>query len=111
MDKKVGAHIQKRREELHLTQEELLDRLKLRELDRTTSTLSAWENGAHIPVEILQTIAQALEESPLILYEAAGLLDTVPNIPLILSLSRLTEYQLKLVEGLTDAILKAENKS
>jgi transcriptional regulator with XRE-family HTH domain len=110
-DVEVGKHIQERREALHLTQEELLSKLKQHGLDRKASTLSAWENGHHVPIENLQAIALALEESPLPLYQAAGLLVGVPNIPLILALSRLTQEQQYLVELLTDAVLKAENKT
>lgn len=108
----VGKYIRERREALHLTQKEFTEKLKVFGLGREIGTLSDWERGKqHIQFEHLPHIAQALGESPLGLYAAAGLLDTVPNVPLILALSRLTQEQQHLVELLVDAVLKAENKT
>lgn len=55
--KKIGQFIQKRRQELNLTQEELADRLYV-----SNKTISKWENGRGIPsVELLMPICEVLK--------------------------------------------------
>lgn len=111
-DKAVGELVRRRREELRLTQKEVAERVTAHGYEIADSSVANWEKGRqHLPLEKMVAVAAALEMlSPLELYAAAGLLDAVPNIPLILALSRLTEEQQRLVELLIDAVLKAENK-
>lgn len=110
MDKAVGDHIRERREALHLTQEELLEKLKQRGLDRTASTLSAWENGKHVPVENFETIADALEESPLQLYYHAGFFNKIAGVQILLMLNGLPESDVEYIEGIITAVLNRQKR-
>lgn len=107
-DVQVGKYIQKRRRALHLTQEQLAQRLKKEGLDRAIGTISDWEHGKqHIQIEYLPIIANALEEiSPIKLYILSGLFDKQPLVSnVLLLLNTLPENKLKQIERVIDAML------
>lgn len=111
-DLELGAYIKRRREALHLTQEQFVEKLRSRGIDRTAPTLSKWEHGtAHISVDYLPAIAEILQESVIKLYALGGLFDSAPVISnLILVLNTLPEHELKRIERVIDAMLKEDGR-
>ncbi len=108
-DEQVGKYIQSRRLELHLTQEDLLKRLKDKGLARSVSSLSAWESGTHVPFENLAIISEALQEpSPLNLYSLAGVFDAIPGAHILLLVGILPESDQRWIENIIEAILNRE---
>lgn len=111
MQKLLGRYIAQRREELHLTQEELAKRLRLYGLERSSTSVAKWEAGGTVPVEILGIIAQALEEpSPIRLYELAGILDDVPGSEIVKMLYDVPTEDLRRIERLIRAYLQEGNE-
>jgi transcriptional regulator with XRE-family HTH domain len=106
-DVEVGAYIKERREALHLTQEQFVEKLKAKGIDRAAPTLSKWEHGrAHISADYLPAIAEILGESVIKLYVLSGLLDTAPVISnLLLLLNTLPEKELDRIEKVINAML------
>lgn len=77
----LGTYIAKRRKSLRLTQEEISQRLRNYKIERTAATVANWETGRQpVPMELIPAIAAALEEeSPLVMFELAGILDQIPG--------------------------------
>lgn len=80
MSQTLGSYIAARRKELRLTQEELSRKLDGLGTYRAPSTIAGWEtNNQSVPVEILDTLAIALETSIVKLYERASILSKLPG--------------------------------
>lgn len=79
-------------------------------LDRDVSTISNWLNGKYdIPIEMLKEIAEALgEETPIKLYDLAGLLDGIPGENIVRLLNGVSTEHLRVMESLLRAYLESQ---
>jgi transcriptional regulator with XRE-family HTH domain len=103
----LGSFIVNRRYELRLTQEDLAKRLAELGLERTATTISAWENGrSPLPLELIEPLSKALEmASPALLYELAGLLDSIPGGEIVKLLKDSSQEEVDRAERIIRALL------
>ena len=88
----IGEFIAKRRTQLRLTQQEVIDALHLHGIERSTATLSNWEAGRQpVAIELLPAIAAVLDISLLDLYEVAGLLKDLPGVEILKLVNRMSD--------------------
>lgn len=80
----LGTYIGERRRRLRLTQKEVSERLRSQGIDRDATTIANWETGRQeVPMELIPIIAKALEDSPVRLYELAGVLAQLPGSEIV----------------------------
>lgn len=79
-------------------------------LGRDVSTISNWINGKYdIPLDLLREISEALgEETPIKLYDLAGLLDGVPGENIVRLLNGVPIEHLRVMESLMRAYLESQ---
>jgi transcriptional regulator with XRE-family HTH domain len=96
---------------LRLTQEDLAKRLADLGIERTTTTISSWENDrSPLPLELIEPLSKALElASPALLYEIAGLLDSIPGGEIVKLLKDAPQEEVDRAERIIRALLN-ENK-
>lgn len=104
----LGTYIAKRRNDLRLTQKEVVERMRKRGVMRDATTLANWEAGRQIvPLEILPILAEALEEkSPAKLYDYAGILASIPGSSIVRLLDGQPVETVERVERMIAALLK-----
>lgn len=107
----LGTYIASRRNELRLTQKEVVERMRQRGLNRDATTLANWEAGRQIiPLEFLPILAEALEEnSPAKLYDYAGILSSIPGSGIVRLLDGKPVETIERVERMIAALLE-DNK-
>lgn len=103
----LGDYIAARRTQLRLKQEEVSDRLKKQGVDRAATTIANWEgNRQAVPMELIPAIAKALEDSPVRLYELAGVLSELPGREIVKLLIGLPDEDVARIERMVRAYLE-----
>ena len=103
----LGQYLSQRRQQLRLTQQEVGDRLRNLGIDRATPTIAHWENDRQkVPIEFIPELAQALETSPVTLYDYAGVLDKLPGSEIIKLMDSMTGEELARMERVIRAMIK-----
>lgn len=107
----LGTYIANRRNELRLTQKEVVERMRQHGVARDATTLANWEAGRQIiPLEVLPVLAEALEEnSPAKLYDYAGILSGIPGSGIVRLLDGKPAATVERVERMIAALLE-DNK-
>lgn len=106
--KTLGEAIAAQRKALHLEQKDVAERLRSYGVDRAVTTVAGWENGNKVPVEFIKPLANALEMSPLELYELAGIAADLPNWGLLRLTDGLPEKELKRIESILRTLLEKD---
>jgi transcriptional regulator with XRE-family HTH domain len=104
----LGTYIADKRNALRLTQKEVVERMRLRGVNRDATTLANWEAGRQVvPLEVLPVLAEALEEnSPTKLYDYAGILSTIPGSGIVRLLDGQSPETVERVERMIAALLE-----
>jgi transcriptional regulator with XRE-family HTH domain len=104
----VGRFIADKRKALHITQEELAQRLADLGVPRKSSTIASWETGQYPPPrELYEILARALEEpSAAVFYELAGVLAELPGGKIVQMLRNASQKDIDRVERMVDAYMK-----
>lgn len=104
----LGEYLAKRRKQLRLTQQEVSERLRERGVDRATQTVAHWENNRQgVPTEIIPHLAVVLEEqSPIKLYELAGILKNLPGAQIVKLLDGIPPDDVERIQRMIEAYLK-----
>lgn len=109
----MGGYIKARRKAIHITQEELSNRLKSRGVDRDPAIISKWErNKSPVPLDIIPTLAAALEESsPNRLYDLAGVIQNLKGADVVRLLEQATSQDIEYILDLIRVHLKHGNQN
>jgi transcriptional regulator with XRE-family HTH domain len=103
----LSEYIASRRNELRLEQKEVSERLKRLGVDRAPTTVANWESGRQVvPLELIPALARALEESPVTLYDYAGLLSELPGSEIIKLLDGLSDQDVAKLERMIRAFVE-----
>lgn len=103
----LGSYISARRNTLRLTQEEVSERLRSYGIERTAPTIAKWETDKQpVPIELIPALAKALEDSPVRLYELAGVLAELPQAEILKLLDGLPKSELARIERMLRGYLQ-----
>lgn len=110
MTETLGEYVKSKRNELRLTQEELAQRLENKGIQRTASTIAVWEAGrAEVPLEFINALAEALEEStPLRMLEIAGLLDNINGGDILRMLENASDEEVSRIRDVARVLLQKQ---